>query len=61
MPRADMPQQRSVPPILPVPPIQPHAVAWDRDEWDVALSDRGVYRIYRDRDTDAWFIDGIVD
>jgi hypothetical protein len=37
------------------------ASAWDRDEWDVALSDRGVYRIFRDRETDAWFIDAIVD
>jgi protein ImuB len=34
---------------------------WNRDEWDVSLSDGGVYRIFRDRETDAWFIDGIVD
>jgi protein ImuB len=34
---------------------------WDRDEWDVALGDGGVYRIFRDRDTDGWFIDAIVD
>jgi protein ImuB len=34
---------------------------WNRDEWDVSLSDGGVYRIFRDRDADAWFIDGIVD
>ena len=34
---------------------------WNRDEWDVLLSDGGVYRIFRDRDTDTWFIDGIVD
>ena len=25
--------------------------ARDRDEWDVALSDGAVYRIFRDRDT----------
>jgi nucleotidyltransferase/DNA polymerase involved in DNA repair len=35
--------------------------AWNRDEWDVALSDGGVYRIFRDRLRDAWFIDAIVD
>jgi protein ImuB len=35
--------------------------AFNRDEWDVALSDGAAYRIYRDRDTDGWFIDGIVD
>jgi hypothetical protein len=37
------------------------ASAWDRDEWDVSLGDGGVYRIFRDRSTDAWFIDAIVD
>jgi len=35
--------------------------AWNRDEWDVALADGAVYRIFRDRDTDGWFIDAIVD
>ena len=34
---------------------------WDRDEWDVALNDGAVYRIFRDRSTDAWFIEAIVD
>ena len=34
---------------------------WDRDEWDVALADGAVYRIFRDRETDGWFIDAIVD
>ena len=32
-----------------------------RDEWDVALSDGAVYRIFQDRDTEAWFIDAIAD
>jgi len=32
-----------------------------RDEWDVALSDGAVYRIFQDRDTRSWFIDAIVD
>jgi len=34
---------------------------WDRDEWDVTLSDGATYRMYRDRATDAWFVDGVVD
>jgi protein ImuB len=34
---------------------------WNRDEWDVALGDGAVYRIFRDRETDGWFIDAIVD
>jgi protein ImuB len=41
-------------PVLPLPP-------WDRDEWDVSLSDGAVYRVCRDRDADRWFIDAIVD
>jgi len=35
--------------------------SWDRDEWDVALNDGAVYRVFRDRETDGWFIDAIVD
>jgi protein ImuB len=38
-----------------------HQASWNRDEWDVSLSDGAVYRVFRDRDTDAWFIDAIVD
>ena len=34
---------------------------FNRDEWDVALTDGAVYRIFRDRDADAWFFDAIVD
>jgi protein ImuB len=37
------------------------AGAWDRDEWDVSLSDGAVYRVFRDRETDGWFIDAVVD
>jgi protein ImuB len=33
----------------------------DRDYWDVELSDGALYRIYRDRSTNAWFADGIYD
>jgi protein ImuB len=35
--------------------------AFNRDDWDVALGDGAVYRLCRDRDRDAWFIDAIVD
>ena len=34
---------------------------WDRDEWDVALSDGALYRIYCDRATRAWFVEGLYD
>jgi len=38
-----------------------HETAWNRDEWDVSLSDGAMYRVFRDRETGAWFIDAIVD
>ncbi|HVL69478.1 MAG TPA: DNA polymerase Y family protein [Vicinamibacterales bacterium] len=34
---------------------------WDRDEWDVALADGSVCRIHRDRETERWFLNGVVD
>ena len=38
-------------------------VSWQREEWDVALSDGVVYRIYRndERETAQWIIEGIYD
>jgi len=41
----------------PFPPLLP----WDVDEWDVSLTDGAVYRIFRNLETDAWFIDAVVD
>ncbi len=35
--------------------------AWNRDEWDVALSDGAVCRIFQDRVSHRWFLDGIYD
>jgi len=37
------------------------AGSWNRDEWDVTLGDGTRYRIFRDRVSDAWFIDSILD
>jgi protein ImuB len=34
---------------------------WDRDEWDVTLTDRATYRIFRERGAGRWFVEGIVD
>jgi protein ImuB len=34
---------------------------WHRDEWDVTLSDGGVYRIFEDRDSGRWFLEGMLD
>jgi protein ImuB len=34
---------------------------WNRDEWDVALSDGTVCRLFRDRDSGAWFLEGVFD
>jgi protein ImuB len=34
---------------------------WDRDEWDVTLTDGGAYRVFMDRATHGWYIDAIYD
>ena len=36
-------------------------LSWDRDEWDVSLTDGGVYRIFHDRRVDRWVLEGMVD
>jgi protein ImuB len=41
--------------------IEDRIKSWERDEWDVTLSDGATYRVFRARDTDAWFIEGVVD
>jgi protein ImuB len=35
--------------------------AWSREEWDVALAGCGLYRIYRDRLREEWFVEGELD
>ena len=35
--------------------------AWSREEWDVAVAEAGVYRLYRDRLRDEWFLEGELD
>jgi protein ImuB len=34
---------------------------YGRDEWDVAVADGAVYRMFRDLETGGWFIDALVD
>jgi protein ImuB len=34
---------------------------WARDEWDVALSDGALYRIYFERPAGRWFVEGSYD
>jgi hypothetical protein len=34
---------------------------WDRDEWDVALSDGSLCRLFLDRITERWFLEGVLD
>jgi hypothetical protein len=34
---------------------------WDRDEWDVAFADGALCRIFRDRITERWFLEGEID
>jgi protein ImuB len=35
--------------------------AWDRDEWDVAMTDGTVYRLVVERGVGQWFLEGVVD
>ncbi len=37
------------------------ADSWDRDEWDIALSDGALYRVFQERHSGAWFIEGMFD
>ncbi|HEV3485934.1 MAG TPA: hypothetical protein VG106_11040, partial [Vicinamibacterales bacterium] len=34
---------------------------WDHDEWDLALGDGSLCRIFRDRLTGTWFMEGVFD
>ena len=34
---------------------------WDRDEWDVALADGSVCRIFQERENGRWFVEGVID
>jgi protein ImuB len=34
---------------------------WNRDEYDLALSDGALYRLYLDRVPKKWFVEGVYD
>ena len=34
---------------------------WNRDEWDVTLANGETYRLFHERESGNWFLDGIVD
>lgn len=36
-------------------------LAWDRDEWDLVLTDGTALRVSCDRESGAWFVDGVLD
>ncbi len=37
------------------------STAWSREEWDVALDDGGLYRIYQDTPSGKWYVHGVYD
>jgi protein ImuB len=37
------------------------STAWTREEWDVALDDGALYRIYQETQTRSWFVEGVYD
>ena len=58
-PQAD--REKTSSPCLRVSVARSRCEEWDRDEWDVTLSDGATYRIFRERATHAWFVDGSYD
>jgi protein ImuB len=34
---------------------------WRRESWDVGLTTGAVYRIFKDREMDRWYVEGMVD
>lgn len=34
---------------------------WTRDEWDLALTDGGVYRVFCELRSHGWFVEGVYD
>ena len=48
------------PPVPPKPAFAGEG-GWNRDEWDGALKSGTVCRIYQDRTTQRWFLEGIYD
>lgn len=43
------------------PPSSVPLPAWNREEWEVALSDGAVYRMFHECEGRGWFIDGVFD
>jgi protein ImuB len=37
------------------------ATAWSREEWDVALDDGALYRIYKESKSREWYVYGVYD
>ena len=40
---------------------EPRTQPWDHEEWDVAMADGAVYRVFRECSTGGWFLEAIVD
>ncbi|HTM33476.1 MAG TPA: hypothetical protein VL263_19315 [Vicinamibacterales bacterium] len=38
-----------------------HGSPWDRDEWDIAMADGTVYRLFIEREVGQWFLEGVFD
>jgi len=34
---------------------------WNHDEWDVTVSDGAACRLFRDRESGVWFLEGVFD
>jgi protein ImuB len=43
------------------PGLGDRSSAWDRDEWDIAMADGTVYRLFVERPVGQWFLEGVID
>jgi protein ImuB len=41
--------------------VQTRSQPWDRDEWDIAMADGTVYRLFVEREVGQWFLEGVFD
>jgi hypothetical protein len=56
-------QSRQSSPLLPdmAARVPSRSRSWDRDEWDIALADGTVYRVFVEREVGQWFLEGVFD